>query len=353
MSCSANDLPFFALTTSGLETTSAKELAMLPQVAINIISYRRITVTCCGSLAPLCSLRTVDDVFLEIATWMEIGRPRSSLERLRRLAAGLDLHTAAACLACLREVRMPPTFSLSVSFVGKRNYTVEEIKLVLAQEIEKKHRGWTYQQDDRAADLNVRVFLEHEVATVGVRVGKTPLHDRWYQRVHLPGALKPSVAAALVSLAQTTRTTTVLDPCCGSGTILIEAALQGASVCGGDRNPAAVAAAQANVAAAEVKAPIFQWDATSLPIATATIDRVITNLPWGRQVPVDTTLPALYQRLCTQMRRVLAPSGRLVVLTNAPQWIDSLDLSCVEQIEISLFGQHPTILIFSSAYTRC
>jgi tRNA (guanine6-N2)-methyltransferase len=352
MSRLANTLPFFALTTAGLEATSAKELALVPQITIHTISYRRISATCSGSLASLCSLRTVDDVFLEIATWMEIGRPRSSLERLRHLAAGLDLHTAAASLARSREVRMPPMFSLSVSFVGKRNYTSEEIKGVLAQEIEKKHHGWTYQQDDRAADLNVRVFLEHDVATVGVRVGKTPLHDRWYQQVHLPGALKPSVAAALVYLAQTTRTTTVLDPCCGSGTILIEAALQGASVCGGDRNPAAVAAAQENVAAAGVKVPVFQWDATSLPIATAAIDRVITNLPWGRQVPVDTALPVLHQRLYTQMRRVLAPLGRLVVLTHAPELLDPLDLSCVEQIEISLFGQRPTILIFSSAPTR-
>jgi tRNA (guanine6-N2)-methyltransferase len=210
MSYSPKTLPCFALTTSGLEATSAKELAMLPHVSINTISYRRISVTCSGSFASLCSLRTVDDVFLEIATWTDIGRSRRSLARLRQLGARLDLHDAAACCARLRPVRMPPVFSLTVSFVGKRNYTSEEIKAVLAYELERKHRGWVYQQDDRAADLNVRVFLEHEVAAVGVRLAKTALHDRWYQRVHLPGALKPSVAAALVLLAQTTPTTRVL-----------------------------------------------------------------------------------------------------------------------------------------------
>jgi tRNA (guanine6-N2)-methyltransferase len=352
MSCLTNALPFFALTTVGLEATVAKELALVPQITIQTISYRRLSGTCEGDLASLCSLRTVDDVFLELATWKEIGRPRSSLERLRHCAAGLDLYPAAAHLARLRAVRTPPLFSLSVSFVGKRNYTSEEMKRVIAQELEQTHRGWLYQQDDRLADLNVRVFLEHDVATVGVRVGKTPLHDRWYQRVHLPGALKPSVAAALVLLAQTTSTTTVLDPCCGSGTILIEAALQGANACGGDRNPAAVAAARTNVAAAGVTVPIFHWDATSLPLANASIDRVITNLPWGRQVPVDIALPVLHQRLFTQMRRVLAPAGRLMVLTHAPDLLDPLDLSCVEQIEISLFGQRPTILIFSSTPAR-
>ena len=351
MAFSANNLPFFVLTTSGLEATSVKELTMLPHVSINTVTYRRVLGTYSGSLVELCSLRTVDDVFLEIVTWTDIGRPRSCLGRLRHLGASLDLHAAAAYCAHFRPVYMPPTFSMTVSFVGKRNYTSEEIKAVLASAIESTHRGWTFQHDDRAADLNVRVFLEHEMATIGVRVGKTALHDRWYQRVHLPGALKPSVAAALVLLAQTSTTTHVLDPCCGSGTILIEAALQGAIVCGGDSNPVAVAATRANLAAAGVKASVRQWDATSLPIADAAVDRVITNLPWGRQVQVQEPLPSLHQRMFTQMRRVLAPLGRLVLLTNAPEEIDPLDLACVEQIKISLFGQHPTILIFSSRHT--
>ena len=347
MSRLSNTLPFFALTTAGLEAISAQELAQLPQITSQTLSYRRLSGICQGDLASLCALRTVDDVFFELATWREIGRPRSSLERLRHQAFALDLHEAVAHLARLRAMRRFPQFSLSVSFVGKRNYTSEEIKEVLAKVLEHTHRGWLYQRDDRLADLNVRVFLEQDVATVGVRISKTPLHDRFYQQVHLPGALKPSVAAALVMLAQITSTTTVLDPCCGSGTILIEAALQGASACGGDSNPTAVAAAQANVTAAGVAVPIFHWDATSLPQASASIDRVITNLPWGRQVSVETALPVLYRRLCTQMRRVLAPAGRLVVLTHDPALLDPLDVSCVEQIEISLFGQRPTILVFS------
>jgi tRNA (guanine6-N2)-methyltransferase len=348
MSRVPNTLPFFALTTAGLEAISAQELARLPQITVQTMSYRRLSGICQGDLASLSSLRTVDDVFLELATWREIGRPRSSLKQLRQCAARLDLHPAKAHLARSRAIGRFPRFSLSVSFVGKRNYITEEIKETIAKELEQTHRGWLYEQDDRLADLNVRVFLEQDVATVGVRVSKAPLHDRWYQQVHLPGALKPSVAAALVMLAQTTRATTVLDPCCGSGTILIEAALQEACASGGDYNADAVGAARTNVAAAGVTVPIFHWDATSLPQASASIDRVITNLPWGQQVLVETALPVLYRRLLMQMQRVLAPAGRMVVLTHDPELLDPLDLSCVEQFEISLFGQRPTILIFSS-----
>lgn len=347
MPFSAHTWPFFALTTCGLETVSAQEIAALPQISIDTISYRRISGTCSGSLNALCSLRTVDDVFLQIATWNDIGRPRSSLEKLRDLGNKLDLRAVALCCARLRPLRTPPVFSLTVSFVGKRNYTGEEMKAVLAQAITEKHRGWIYQPDDRLADLNIRVFLEHDVATIGVRVGKTALHERSYQRVHLPGALKPSVAAALVLLARATPATMMLDPCCGSGTILIEAALQGAHVHGGDYNPHAITAARTNIAAAGINACIQQWDAQALPLADDSMDCIITNLPWGRQVPVCENLPTLYRRIFRQMRRVLAPGGRLVVLANAPWEIDPLDLVCTEQIEISLFGQRPGILIFA------
>src|SRR5579871_2308201 len=128
MPSSVRSLSFFALTTAGLETLSAREIAMLPGVTIKTIAYRRISGTCAGSPASLLALRTVDDVFLEVVSWTDIGRQRSCLERLRHLSAHLDLHTAAMDCARLRPIHKPPTFSVTASFVGKRNYTSAEIK---------------------------------------------------------------------------------------------------------------------------------------------------------------------------------------------------------------------------------
>lgn len=73
----------------------------------------------------------------------------------------------------------------------------------------------------------------------------------------------------------------VLDPCCGSGTIVIEAALQGALAFGGDSDLAAVQAAQVNCQAAGIAVSIQHWQAQALPLAAASVDRVISNLPWG------------------------------------------------------------------------
>ncbi|HZR43376.1 MAG TPA: methyltransferase domain-containing protein [Ktedonobacteraceae bacterium] len=335
----------FALTTCGLEAISAYEIAQIPGVTITQMTYRRIAATYKGSLVSLLSLRTVDDVFLDVATWSNIERPRSTLERLHELSTQLDLHETATLCAELRHIGYPPTFSVTVSFVGKRNYTTEEIKTLLASSIQKSH-GWQYQQDDRLADLNIRLFIDHEIAFVGIRLDKNALHERCYKQVHLTGSLKPSLAAALIRLGRVNRHTSVLDPCCGSGTIVIEAGLLGAAAYGGDDDPKAVAAARTNAQAAGITANIQRWDAQALPIATASIDCVISNLPWGRQVTVDKELSVFYRKVFWEMRRVLAPHGRIVVLTAVPELIDPRDLECVERFEISLYGQRPTILVF-------
>src|SRR5205085_6385556 len=207
-----------------------------------------------------------DDVFLDMATWHGIGRPRRALGTLRALSASIDLHEAAHTCAGLRPLRTPPTFAVTASFVGKRNYSTAEIKHEIAAGVEGGH-GWTYCRDDAAADLTIRLFIEHDVAFVGVRLGKGAPSKRPYKQVHLPGSLKPPVAAALVRLAEAAPGLRLLDPCCGAGTILVEAALRGAVVLGGDSDPAAVAAARVNAAAAGVSAEFRRWDAQALPIA--------------------------------------------------------------------------------------
>jgi 23S rRNA G2445 N2-methylase RlmL len=337
----------FALTTRGLESTSAGEMAAVPGVTITQVAYRRIAAACAGPLEPLLGLRTVDDVFLDVATWRGVGRPRRALATLRALSARIDLPAASRTCAGLRPLRRAPTFAVTASFVGKRNYSTAEIKHEIAAGVEAGH-GWTYCRDDAAADLTIRLFIEHDVALVGVRLGKTALSKRPYKQAHLPGSLKPPVAAALVMLVDVAPGLRLLDPCCGAGTILVEAALMGATAMGGDSDPSAVAAARANVEAAGISAEIQQWDAQALPIANASIDRIVSNLPWGRQVAVDAALATFYHRVCSEMRRVLAPGARLTLLTSTPHLLDLRDWRCEKEIQISLFGQTPTIIVASS-----
>jgi tRNA (guanine6-N2)-methyltransferase len=147
---------------------------------------------------------------------------------------------------------------------------------------------------------------------VAVRLGDRPAHRREYKRASVPGTLHPPVAAAMVRLAAITRGDVVLDPCCGAGTLLIEAHGTGARLLGADADPAALRAATAN--AGPLAAHWLHADADALPLHESTVDRVLVNPPWDRQVPATGALVADPSRLWSEARRVLRPGGRLVAL---------------------------------------
>ncbi len=337
---------FFFLTTRGLEAISANEISALPGLELRRVGYRRISVSYAGSLSRLCELQTVDDAFLDLDTWTGIGPHRKTLGLLRDLSSRLDLLAAAEICARLRDIPNAPAFSVTTSFVGKRNYCAGEIKRALSEGITVP-RDWRYTNDDGAADLNVRVFIERDTAYIGLRLARKPLHERQYKKAHQAGSLKPPVAAAMLRMVGIVPGQRLLDPCCGAGTILAEAGNCGIAVCGGDIDRSSISAARMNLRDAGAAASINLWDARALPISEGSIDRIVSNLPWGRQVTINGSLAHFYHGVCAEMRRILAPGARIALLTNVPELVGFQDLRLDCQLEISLYGQTPTILSFS------
>ncbi|MBZ0281465.1 MAG: methyltransferase domain-containing protein [Anaerolineae bacterium] len=334
----------FAVTARGLEAVSLREMRVIPGIQNAQTAYRRVLAEC-DSLLPLLSLRTVDDVFLQVAIWPQIDHTRSALGNIQDWSAEFDLPKAAGIISKIRPIAQIPSFSVTANFVGKRNYSSEEIKSSVAAGIQEQWT-WNYLEDDRESDFNIRVFIEHQTALVGLRLGKRPLHERSYKQVQRPGSLKPSVAATMLILADLKPGEHLLDPCCGVGTIIIEGAVMGAVVQGGDVDSEAVEAANANAASANIQTRFEQWDARNLSLLDGSVDCVVSNLPWGRQIQIDADLKAFYRDICTEIERVIRPDGRVVLLTTMPDLLNFKRLRLVEQIEISLFGQNPIISVF-------
>lgn len=340
-------ISLFAVTNRGLEGIAADELRRLPGVQVTGSGYRRVSATCAGALDGLLRLRTVDDVFLSLAEWDGILPQRSALAEITRQAARLKLGPALEAAASVRPLSPAPPFSVTANFVGKRNYSADEIKQAVAEGV-RARTGWTYAAEDHS-QLNLRVFIEHERATVGLRLAGSALHRRPYKQDTLPGSLKPTVAAAMLFTAGALPGEEVLDPFCGAGTILVEAALLGAEARGGDSDPQALAAAQANAARAGQPLALAAWDARRLPLDSRSVARVVTNLPWGRQVQVGEEIGAFYAQACAEIRRVLTSNGQVVALTNLPHLLDFGPRKKTAQVEISLFGQTPAIVKFAPA----
>src|SRR5258706_14284592 len=103
-------------------------------------------------------------------------------------------------------------------------------------------------------------------ALIGVRLFDEPLSRRTYRVVNLRGALRPTVAAALVRIANQGRgRPRIWDPFCGSATILSEAAQQGHEGWGKDIHPEAAQAAPEKPPAVKARDwnPIEGPDSTS------------------------------------------------------------------------------------------
>jgi 23S rRNA G2445 N2-methylase RlmL len=95
-------------------------------------------------------------------------------------------------------------------------------------------------------------------------------------------------------------------------------------ILGGDIDPERVDAARKNVRGSRKKPgagdrsqpDIRQWDARQLPLETASVDKVATNLPFGKQLRGSETPAKLYPAVLAELQRVVRPGGRIVLLSS-------------------------------------
>lgn len=84
------------------------------------------------------------------------------------------------------------------------------------------HTEWF---EESGPEFTVQVALRNDVAQLTLDTSGSGLHRRGYRRQAGEAPLKETLAAALVQLSFWNRERLLIDPMCGSGTILIEAAL--------------------------------------------------------------------------------------------------------------------------------
>lgn len=140
-----------------------------------------------------------------------------------------------------------------------------------------------------------------------------PPDERFSYRIgSLPASIHPVSAATLMrfSLPYLRNNARILDPCCGSGTLLIERAKIKpiASLVGIDRNNNALAIARENSKCAKQPAKFvggrletFQPDAP--------FDEVIANLPFGTRVGTHQSIQDLHRALFKRLPSFLNPEG--------------------------------------------
>lgn len=201
-------------------------------------------------------------------------------------------------------------FRVIVRVRSERHFKRTELRAAIAGAVQQWRPRWKLRDP---ADLELWVLeTRRGHFRAAMRLSSAEMRAHGGRAVERPGALRPSVAAALVRCAGSP-SGRLLDPFCGSGTVLIEAARAGWEIVGFDINEAAVRATRDNVPAVEVAVA----DAARLPLANAAVGAVATNAPFGVQHVPQTggrEIGQWWSAILGELVRVVRPGGPIVIL---------------------------------------
>jgi 23S rRNA G2445 N2-methylase RlmL len=291
-----------------------------------------------GAQFRLDDLRLAEDVFAEVGE-ARTGPPgRVAAEAITR--TGLD-----HALSTRARFGQPPRAAMTIRAITRvtdeQRFKRTELRDAVMRAISAERPRW---RTADPADLEIWV-LEHHKAhfTSGLRLSDKKMRQRGEGRAfERHGALRPVIAAAMIHLAGN-KPGRLLDPCCGTGTILSEALAVGWDAAGSDIDPEAVAIARANVP----EAVIEQADALQLTHASGSFDAVVSNLPFGKQFRVDTDHKRWVSRALRELARVTRPGGHVIVLLPQPAPKDHAGLKLVDSHPVRVLGTPARIWVYA------
>ncbi|XP_031975031.1 THUMP domain-containing protein 2 isoform X3 [Corvus moneduloides] len=192
-------------------------------------------------------------------------------------------------------------------------------KILTSQEIGRaigvalvKQCGW--RADLRDPDIEIFVHLNDIHSVVGIPLFRLPLANREYIRT---AGLRSTVAWAMASLAEISAGALVLDPMCGLGTILLEAAKEWPEACywGADISDSQLEGADGNIRTAGLmdKIELLKASVKALPLPSESFDSVISDIPFGKKFKI-TNDAQLLPDILQEMERVLRVGGTVVLL---------------------------------------
>jgi len=348
---------YLAHTQPGLESVAWSEIiARIPnaeKLGTRSVPQRAGMLVFAASRPDLvAALRSAEDLFAVVAYRRGLGNDATSLERIRILVRGCTHVDAAlnARVAIVKGARAGKKlrFKVVARLSGEHEFRRVDFKhAVEAGILEQGDHTWRLDEDHAEVEFWATMLRDEFIFTI--RLSDDSMRIRDYKIAHRPGSLRPSVAAAMALLSNPAPEDVFLDPMCGTGTILIERAHIGryAMLLGGDSDPETLEAARENIGPRYKPIELRQWDAVALPLEDASVDKIVSNLPWGIRHGSHSDNRKLYPRLIAEFRRVLKPGGTMVLLSAETRLMSELwskaHLRPSRILHVTILGAHAAI----------
>ncbi|MDD5240816.1 MAG: THUMP domain-containing protein [Sulfuricella sp.] len=205
---------FFAPCPRGLEAVLADELSALGAAGIKPADGG---VGFAGDFA-LCYRANLHSRIASRILWRLAERPYRSEE---------DIYHAAYALPWQEWFDIKQTFRVKVSAIRCPLRSLDFVTLRIKDAVCDKfrvHYGERPSIDTAAPDMRVYAFLTADMATLYLDTSGEALFKRGYRKEQGEAPLRENLAAGILKLAGWEPGKPLLDPMCGSGTFLIEAA---------------------------------------------------------------------------------------------------------------------------------
>lgn len=318
-------------TNPGLEDFVARELQEIadaagvevqlpppPDAPSGRVSVR-IAVPTESAVALVRGLRTVHHILRPVARLpLTPGADRD--------AALAEIRTLVGALA-VSELDDAPSFRVTTKRVGEHPFSSEDAARWAGAGVRDRHPGLPVDLEDYA--VNLRADVRDDTLSVAVQYTRAALSRRRVGPYRPRVALKAPVAWAMLTLAAEALgrdPAVILDPFCGSGTLLREAAERwpACRVLGSDAFAVPTEGARENLAALglDYRSEVRLGDATALSavwpeLRGGACDLIVANPPYGLRLGSRTDLYALYHGFLVEAAALVPVGHRLVVIATA------------------------------------
>lgn len=374
-----NNPELFLTCTRGLEPLLEAELREL--------GYKEVQQGFCGAYVVVPNLSGVYHVNYNSRLATRVLLPLSKFGCRDKE----DLYRAVREIDWTKFFRKPYTFAIdaNVDHPNLRNslFAAQVVKDAICDQLLEK-TGQRPSVQLKSPDLQLNLYLDHRHGILSFDTSGDPLHKRGYRQEGGEAPLRETLAAALLKIANYQAEDILIDPCCGSGTFLIEAALMASRIPPGvfrkkwgffllpnfnqdewlkvkvesdqkritlqpnhyygielNKNTHRICLGNLRATGLHtaIKVGLGDFKEVEPPFAP---NFLITNPPYGRRLEDESTLVPLYRSLGDFMKRKLAKPARGFILTGSLPLSKEIGLAAKKRTVIDNGGVESRFLEF-------